>query len=390
MSRKHRPGIATIVYLIIWTIVWSYPLLAELATTVRVGERFEWHNVFASWRGILPFFLLFLLHRIPVRLLLVKRHIRRYCLSVVCLIGLFTVYRYLEISGQDHRPGSAGPPEMARREDRRPGILRPENPQPPDRSRAPEEQQRPPGMRRPGVFTLDLTIAILMLGFDLAVTLFVMNSEYEERKRRLEAARTEEELEHLKAQINPHFFMNMLNNIHTLVEIDPPRAQDMIIELSGLLRYMLYEGSGKTTTLHQESIFLSNYVALMRKRYFDDKVEISLEISPDLPAHAIIPPLLFISIVENAFKHGISYRHPSFVHISLHSEGNRVTLDCVNSLISRDGDERKHGGIGLANLRQRLQLLYGEDFSLVIRTEDGEYNVSLTIPWNETDTLPGN
>lgn len=105
-----------------------------------------------------------------------------------------------------------------------------------------------------------------MLGFDIAIVLLSRSQEEEERRRRTDAAHKEQELEHLKAQLNPHFFMNMLNNIHGMVDIDSQMAQDMIMELSRLMRYVLYEGAKPYTTLQQEKEFISNYVELMRKR----------------------------------------------------------------------------------------------------------------------------
>ena len=235
---------------------------------------------------------------------------------------------------------------------------------------------------------LDLVIATLMLGFDLAISLFSRYQEEQEKARRLEAAHLRHELEHLKAQVNPHFFMNMLNNIHGMVEMDPAKAQVMIMELSKLMRYVLYEGAQQRTLLYKETDFIASYVELMRKRYSSRKVRISLELPEDNRERVILPPLLFISIIENAFKHGISYQSPSFVEIRLYMEKETLRLDCVNSIHRRPGKESGTGGVGLANLRQRLQLLYGNGFRLDITEKDEIYHVNLTIPCEyETDTM---
>ena len=228
-----------------------------------------------------------------------------------------------------------------------------------------------------------------MLGFDLAITLFVRYQEEQEKARRLEAAHLRNELEHLKAQVNPHFFMNMLNNIHGMVEMDPARAQVMIMELSKLMRYVLYEGAKPRTLLSKEAEFIASYVELMRKRYSSRKVRISLELPEGNREHVFLPPLLFISVIENAFKHGISYQNLSFVEIRLCLEKDTLRLDCVNSVHRRPPMDGRTGGVGLANLRQRLQLLYGDGFTLNITEKDGKtYHVNLIIPCEyDTDTM---
>lgn len=236
---------------------------------------------------------------------------------------------------------------------------------------------------------LDLVIAALMLGFDLAIALFARYQEEQEKARWLEAAHLRHELEHLKAQVNPHFFMNMLNNIHGMVEMDPIKAQVMIMELSKLMRYVLYEGAKQRTSLNKEIDFIASYVELMRKRYSRRKVRIGLELPEGNREHVFLPPLLFISIIENAFKHGISYQSPSFVEIRLCMEKDTLRLDCVNSIQRHPPKEGHEGGMGLANLRQRLQLLYGDNFTMDITEKDGKiYHVTLIIPCEyETDTM---
>lgn len=242
----------------------------------------------------------------------------------------------------------------------------------------------------PGIVTLDMVIAILMMGFDIAIVLLSRYQEEEKKKYRIEAAHKERELEHLKAQINPHFFMNMLNNIHVMVELDAPEAQKMIMELSRMMRYVLYEGARPLTTFQKEKEFITNYVELMRKRSSSKRVHISLHMPDGNHENVLLPPLLFISVIENAFKHGISYRHSSFVEIRLDISGHDVVLECLNSVHPDSADpDRAEGGIGLANLRQRLQLLYGKDFGLDIHHTSNIYHVTLTIPCKyETDKMP--
>ena len=120
--------------------------------------------------------------------------------------------------------------------------------------------------------------------------------------RLLEKENLNQQLEYLKYQINPHFFMNTLNNIHALVDIDPEKAKTTIVELSKMMRYLLYEGNNSLIPLHREVEFLRNYITLMKLRY-TDKVKIDTDIPVSLPDRRL-PPLLLITFVENAFKHG--------------------------------------------------------------------------------------
>ena len=170
--------------------------------------------------------------------------------------------------------------------------------------------------------------------------------------------------------------MNTLNNIHALVDIDPEKAKESIEEFSKLMRHVLYEGDKPTIPLPDELDFLRHYIALMRMRYADT-VRIDLTL-PERADGAEIPPLVLASFVENAFKHGISYEKPSFVRVSVSVEAGKIVFRCVNS---RQGAEQVQShGIGLSNVRGRLNLLYGDRYTLHI-DQDGEvYDVLLLLP----------
>lgn len=370
------------VYAILWGMVWTYPALTALITAVRTGVTFSWGGVLHAWTGILPFFLLFLLHRLPVRYLFMRHRVYIYVLSVVgmlCLFGLYCYYPELKMPHVSSMSGRRLPPH-----DMKP-VPDYSTPRP---LRYAGHKPAPAGMLSP--MLLDLVIATLMLGFDLAIALFSRYQEEQEKARKLEASHLRHELEHLKAQLNPHFLMNMLNNIHGMVEMNPTKAQVMIMELSKLMRYVLYEGAKHRTTLYKEMDFIACYVELMQKRYSNRKVHISLELPEKAPGQQVLlPPLLFISIIENAFKHGISYQNPSFVSIQLYMDEDMLCLDCLNSIHRHPQKKDGTGGMGLANLRQRLQLLYGNRFVLDITEKDGKtFHVNLRIPFEyETDTL---
>ena len=175
--------------------------------------------------------------------------------------------------------------------------------------------------------------------------------------------------------------MNTLNNIHALIDIDTESAQSAIVELSRLLRYSIYDAERERVPLSKEVDFLRNYLALMRIRY-DEQVEIRFDVPDPLPA-CNIPPMIYASFVENAFKHGVSYQQHSFVHISLQVEAGRLLFCCLNSRKvdshSKPGEE---GGMGLRNVRKRLELLFHRDYTLVLQDTGDTYAVRLNIPAN--------
>ena len=233
---------------------------------------------------------------------------------------------------------------------------------------------------------LDFTYSLLVVGGNLAIALIFQRFDDTLERESLMKTNAEARLEYLKAQINPHFYMNMLNNIHGMIEIDPERAQTMVIDMSRLMRYMLYDSSKPMISLSDEVGFLQNYLRLMRLRFPENRVSITTDFPTEEKTRGIsVPPLLSLVFIENAFKHGVSYRESSFVGVSMELGGNTLRVTCVNSRHSRGDEQASDGGIGLSNVKQRLQLLYGDRASLEINATDSVYTVNLTIPCNETE-----
>ena len=171
-----------------------------------------------------------------------------------------------------------------------------------------------------------------------------------------EAAKVAAELGNLRSQINPHFLLNTLNNIYALTAIDTDRAQNAIQQLSKLLRHMLYDNQEAEVPLKDEITFLDNYINLMKIRLpktVDVKFLRDVQ-NPDIR----VAPLVFISLVENAFKHGISPTEPSFVHITLTQKGNDLSVTIENSNYPKSEDDRSGHGIGLQQVQRRLDLSY--------------------------------
>ena len=226
---------------------------------------------------------------------------------------------------------------------------------------------------------------LLLMGMNLGVKLYFKTQEDREQQERLEKQDLERQLEYLRYQVNPHFFMNTLNNIHALVDINPERAKTTIVELSKMMRYILYEGDKKYIPVQREALFLKNYIELMRLRY-SSRVSINLDI-PEMMPDVMLPPLLLIIFVENAFKHGVSYAAPSFIDIKVEVTQDKLKFRCRNSRQEQKPDEKKKkGGVGLANARRRLDLLFPNQYSLEIKENDKEYDVQLEIPLSKNNS----
>ncbi len=392
MSFKKEHRQETIIYLVLWALLFMAPVMSLSVRSANTGIDFDWSEIFTVWKQYALYFLVFLIHNHLMAPMLVYRQQRwRYLALSAAIIVIFQVYQC------NHRP------DFRQRKARRAMIEQIDHqrpPMPPDHREGdfeprPDDHEgfepRPDGPRRDGlrherrqhpplIFgqhdLVSIIILVLMLGMNLGVKLYFKQRSDQKHLAQLERQNLEKQLEYLKYQINPHFFMNTLNNIHALVDIDPEKAKSTILELSKMMRFMLYEGSKSVVPLEREMTFLQNYITLMKLRY-TDKVRISVDVPASLP-NKDVPPLMFITFVENAFKHGVSYRQESFIDIAMAIASDRLTFTCVNSRIPKEED--KHGGVGLANVRQRLDLIYGQNYQLDIRDEQTSYTVKLTLP----------
>lgn len=218
-----------------------------------------------------------------------------------------------------------------------------------------------------------MRVASDLLG-TLVIVLFILAAialRVQKRNQQLEMEAAVAERERLKSQLNPHFLFNTLNNISSLAAFDPDATQASISRLSDMLRYVLYEGSKPATPIRDEMAFMEDYVELMRLRYADTlKVSLALE-----PVEGELPPLLYISLLENAFKHGASSRHACYIRASFgEEEGGWLCFTVANSLLPPEERQAsgRAGGVGIENLRRRLRLLYKEaDYSLVVGERAG-------------------
>ena len=198
---------------------------------------------------------------------------------------------------------------------------------------------------------------LCLMAIGIAMSIRYMMRRSERRQKEVEA-----ELAWLKNQINPHFLFNTLNNISSLTQIDADEAQDAIMQLSDLLRYAMYETDKPKVPLDGEVEFMKNYIELMKLRCNENTVVTSH--FPSVNTHLEIAPLLFISLIENAFKHGMNSNAPATIDISLcisdgPSAGNqKLVFTCDNTNNPKPTKDRIGSGIGLDNTRRRLDLLY--------------------------------
>jgi len=229
-------------------------------------------------------------------------------------------------------------------------------------------------------FINTLFISLLVAGFNTAIAVTNRWFTEEQARKDIEKEHMKSELAFLQNQVSPHFFMNTLNNIHALIELDQKLAQNAVLKLSEMMRYLLYESGRGTTTLAREIEFLKSYVKLMQLRV-DDSVKVSFEIPEDYN-NVSLPPLLFISFIENAFKHGVSYRESSSLSFKLLQNPDSLVFISENNVLthSKTANIIHHGGIGLENIKKRLDLLYGGRHQLIIDRSDNKFIVTLIIP----------
>jgi signal transduction histidine kinase len=231
-----------------------------------------------------------------------------------------------------------------------------------------------------GVLTFNLAPYSLTIAAGILFRMLRDKARADKLARLKQEENLKTELSFLRSQVSPHFLFNVLNNITALARKKSEELEPTIVKLSSLMRYMLYEANEERVLLKTEVEYLNSYIELQRQR-FGDKVAISVRLNSEEEPDARIEPMLLIPFVENAFKHGVGFIHRPFIDISLMASGGNLVFQ-VNNKCNKDDSELKDiaSGIGLANVRRRLNLLYREAHTLEIHKETvAEDNIRFSI-----------
>lgn len=363
----------TLVYLAFWVIVFLAPIISlHMRMQSNRSMPFDWDEVGHAWEVLAIAMGMYFVHNHFIApLIIYQRRKVLYFAASTFLLFFYLLVMYLarpaEVPKHFRSPHGGPRKECCVKADcpKHPVYPRHEEP----------EFMQPLPIMGPGELMAAICVVLLM-GMNLGVKYYFKEEQDAEERQELDKKNLEQRLQYLRYQVNPHFFMNTLNNIHALVDIDPEKAKTTIVELSKMMRYILYEGSNRLIPVQREMQFLNNYVLLMRLRY-PDKVAITFD-APSAVPDLLLPPLLLIIFVENAFKHGISYCNDSFINISFRIEGGRLVFKCRNSKNMNMNCEK--GGLGLVNVRKRLDLLFAQNYRLDITDGADVYEVTLSLP----------
>ena len=345
----------TIIYTIVWIVLFLSPLVSFFFSQPDTSMDSMWikRSLFDSWATLLSFLVVFLIHNYVLAPIIIKhKRVKSYLFACVILISLF------QMAQCAHRPNG------------QPLISATDNQMPPP--------PRPP-KGAPPIDKHDLSvfiIVIMMIGANLGVKAYFQSEEEKKHLAHLKEQSLKQELDYLRYQINPHFIMNTLNNIPALVDIDPEQAKDSIVDMSRMMRYLLYESDNNCVSLNNAITFLKKYLNLMKLRYMD-AVNINLNVPASCDDDVALVPLVFIPFVENAFKHGVAYDKPSSIDIDITHKDGRLLFHCHNA---KSHAKHEYGGVGLNNVTKRLELIYGNDYSLDIHDEEDSYDVLLNLP----------
>jgi two-component system LytT family sensor kinase len=231
-----------------------------------------------------------------------------------------------------------------------------------------------------GLSNTILFVFIIVFGLSIAYFFLKEWAKADLSRNQMQANQLSTEIKFLKSQINPHFLFNTLNNLFSMAQQKGnDELADGISKLSGMMRYMIYDSNAESVPLNKEIAYLEDCITLNKLRYADDEVKVIFDY-PAQPGSVTIAPMLFIPFVENAFKHGVAIGQTSGINIVIVISDQKLIFTCVNikyNAIKKMEDEKS--GIGLENVKRRLDLLYPGKHKLQITEDDGKYIVKLEI-----------
>jgi two-component system, LytTR family, sensor kinase len=221
---------------------------------------------------------------------------------------------------------------------------------------------------------------LVILGISIAYFFLKEWAKSELKQTQLQANQFSTEIKFLKSQINPHFLFNTLNNLFSMAQKkDNDELADSISKLSGMMRYMIYDSNAESVSLNTEITYLEEFITLNKLRYTDEEVKVQFSY-PSTTSGVSIAPMLFIPFVENAFKHGVDIGKASTINISIQISGETMIFVCENTDYSKTRSMAiEKRGIGLENIKRRLELLYAGKYLLRITETGDKYAVRLEI-----------
>ena len=353
--------------LFVWLVLLITPVIFREENNRPILE-----SVLKQFETLIPLTILIIVNRFfLVPKLLFKGRQNAFLFSVIGIILLTTVgIFYFDTNNMPPAP----PAEQQGEPPRRPPL---------DNRDKDESKQNKPPKEKPGqsgpvpAYANFLILSVLIAGFDTGLQSTLRWTKVEQEKTELEKENVASQLALLKNQISPHFFMNTLNNIHSMIDINSEDAKMAIIKLSKLMRYLLYDTENQTTPLKKEIEVVESFINLMKLR-FSEKVKITTNFPPFVPVKSI-PPLLLIPLIENAFKHGVSYKEKSFINLDLIVGNDRLMFTVKNSKPEKLRLD-EYAGVYLLNAHKRLELLYGKNYNFDIIESDDLFTVNLSIP----------
>ncbi len=375
-SRRHIL-IENSLYATLWLFV-----LAIIIFLSQNNDTMQWKKVLHDLIAISPFFAIFLINNIwfTPHLLFKKKYIWFFGLSALLILFIshpkITMFIHDLVNNPERLP--LGPPPN--RPDLPGGTLSPLG-RPP---RNVQQLQSPPAVIpiQKGHFVRylnNMLLSVLVMGFNTGIKLAGRLIQEERLRHQVSEEKLQAELSFLKHQISPHFLMNTLNNIHALVELDPTDAQSSIVKLSHMLRYLLYEKEDKKTSLQKEVEFIKSYTTLMKLRYSED-LKVTLSFPEEIPVISI-PPFVFITILENAFKHGAAIGKACYINLSITIEDEYLVVSTSNCKQENASLPKAEScGIGLENTRRRLDLYYGDRYIWEIKESERDYTSIIKLP----------
>lgn len=240
------------------------------------------------------------------------------------------------------------------------------------------KNQNRPRIRRRGIVDT-YNIAIFFLVFTVGTCIAVIQRwlKTEETRKETESQKLSTELSFLKSQINPHFFFNTLNNIYSLAIVRSEKTAPAVMKLSSIMRYILTETTQDLVPLQNEVDFIHNYIELQQVR-LTEKTKVIFQSEGQIE-NKLVAPLIFIPFVENAFKYGISTKHESTIEIHLNVFENSLELSVKNYIVPSESNMLENTGIGINNVKRRLELMYPGKHILSYQSTDNYYFVNLEI-----------